>query len=145
MPSGCFIDTNLLLYRQDPSAPEKAERVAEWLAALADRNDIVISAQVVREYAHNIIRKFRHVDAARLAVELEIMRPWCRASESYEIAIAGLAIHRRFRFSLYDSCLVASALEFGCDLFLSEDMSHQQRVGDMRIVNPFAGEPRDYL
>jgi predicted nucleic acid-binding protein len=145
MPSGCFIDTNLLLYRQDPSAPEKAQKVGEWLIVLADRNDIVISAQVVREYAHNIIRKFRHIDPARLAAELEIMRPWCRAPESYPIAIGGLVIHRRFRFSFYDSGLVASALEYGCDLFLSEDMSHQQRVGNMRIINPFASEPRDHL
>ena len=145
MPNACFIDTNLLLYSQDPNEPEKAQRVAEWLGALADLNAIIISPQVAKEYAHNIIRRFQHVTAERLLAELAIMQPWCRAPTTYRTAMDGLKIHYRYKFSYYDSCLIASALEYGCDMFLTEDMSHQQKIGDMRIVNPFAGEPYAFI
>jgi predicted nucleic acid-binding protein len=59
--------------------------------------------------------------------------------------LEALAIHRRFKFLYYDSALVATALAYGCDLFLSEDLGHNQRLGDMRIVNPFLVDPRQYL
>jgi predicted nucleic acid-binding protein len=112
---------------------------------LASEDRAIVSPQVLNEFAHNVLRKLPHIGYDALAEYLESMRPWCLAVMSDETALNGLVIHRRFRFSFYDSSLVAQALSFGCDLFLSEDMSHQQRVGDMRIVNPFAGEPRDYL
>ena len=142
MPSACFIDTNLLLYAQDPRAPEKAERVVEWLGALADLDSVVISPQVLNEYAHNIIRKFPHVGYDRLLAELEFMQPWCRAQTNCRTAVQALRIHQRFKFSFYDSCLVSSALEYGCDIFLSEDMSHRQRIAGMQIINPFLSDIR---
>jgi predicted nucleic acid-binding protein len=122
MPSACFVDTNLLLYAQDPNAPEKAKQAAAWLRVLADRDAIVISPQVLNEYAHNIIRKFAHVGTDRLLAQLELMRPWCRATTNNMTAIHALKLHLRFRFSFYDSCLIASALEYGCKFFLTEDM-----------------------
>ena len=140
MPSACFIDTNLLLYAQDLEAPEKAKKVVEWLGALAARDSIVVSPQVLNEYAHNIIRKFRHVGSDRLLAELEFMQQWCRAQTNCQTAIHALRIHHRYKFSFYDSCLVASALEYGCDAFLSEDMSHGQRIAGMQIINPFLSE-----
>lgn len=140
MPSACFIDTNVLLYAQDREAAEKAEKVAEWLGALADLDAIVISPQVLNEYAHNIIRKFQHVGGSRLLAELELMQPWCRAQTNCQTAIHALRIHHRYKFSFYDSCLVASALEYGCDVFLSEDLSHGQRIARMRIINPFRSD-----
>jgi predicted nucleic acid-binding protein len=142
MPSACFVDTNVLLYAQDRQVPEKAEKAAEWLGALADRDAIVISPQVLNEYAHNIVKKFQHVDDDRLLAELGFMQPWCRAQTNCHTAIHALKIHRRYRFSFYDSCLLASALEYGCDVFLSEDMSHGQRIAGMQIIDPFLSELR---
>jgi predicted nucleic acid-binding protein len=140
MPSACFVDTNLLLYAQDPEAPEKAKRVAEWLGVLAETDAIVISPQVLNEYAHNIIGKFQHVGTDRLQAELEFMQQWCRAKTNQQTAIHALRIHSRYQFSFYDSCLIASALEYGCDLFLSEDLSHGQRISGMQIISPFRSE-----
>jgi predicted nucleic acid-binding protein len=140
MPSACFIDTNLLLYAQDRKTPEKAEKVAAVLGALADRNLIVVSPQVLNEYAHNILRKFPKVGRDQLMAQLEFMQPWCRAPMDGRTALRGLEVHDRYKFSFYDACLIASALEYGCGLFLSEDMRHGQRVAQMQIVNPFLAE-----
>jgi predicted nucleic acid-binding protein len=72
---------------------------------------------------------------------LEQLGQWCTASTTAETAISGLAVHKRFRFSFYDSVLIASAMAAGCGAFLSEDLSHDQRIGDLRIINPFLIDP----
>jgi predicted nucleic acid-binding protein len=43
-------------------------------------------------------------------------------------------------FAFHDALIVAAALEGGCDTLLSEDMQHGRALGDLTIVNPFAGE-----
>ena len=141
MPRGCFVDTNVLLYAQDRRAPEKQSRSSEWLAALAAHDLLVISPQVMNEFTHTVLRKMAHVTPDDLIVVLEEMRRWCSAATSTETAINGLIVHRRYGFSFYDSTLLASALLAGCEMFLSEDLSDRQRVGDLRIINPFASAP----
>jgi predicted nucleic acid-binding protein len=141
MPTGCFIDTNILIYTRDPRVPEKRARATEWLRLLANENRIVISPQVMNEFAHNIIRRLPEITSDRLAADLQDLQQWCTASTTVETAIKGLAIHRRFQFSFYDSVLVASALAVGCDWFLSEDLAHNQRVATLRIINPFLADP----
>jgi predicted nucleic acid-binding protein len=96
---------------------------------------------VLNEFAHNIIRKFPHVGHDELRENIAALRPWCVAPITDETQLHALAIHRRFRFSFYDCALLASAVAFGCEAFLSEDLSHEQRLGQLRIVNPFSMAP----
>ena len=70
----CFVDTNVLLYAQDPRLPEKRKRAVEWLDALADRSLAVISPQVMNEFASNILKKFRHVDIDQLLASQSLER-----------------------------------------------------------------------
>lgn len=50
-----------------------------------------------------------------------------------------LDIRERYNFSWYDSLIVATALEVGCDILYSEDMQNGQEIeGRMSVVNPFA-------
>ena len=46
---------------------------------------------------------------------------------------------QRYAFSFYDSLTVAAALEGGCKRLLTEDLQHGQRIGALRIENPFRG------
>jgi len=47
-------------------------------------------------------------------------------------------IKLRHLFSIYDSLIVASALEAGCTTLYTEDLQHDQLIeGKLRIVNPF--------
>lgn len=56
------------------------------------------------------------------------------SSTLYERA---LELQGRYRFSFYDSLVVAAALESGCQKLYSEDLQHGQRVGNLTIENPF--------
>lgn len=145
MPNGYFIDTNVLLYTKDPKVPSKGARAHEWLNALANKNRIVISPQVLNEFAHNIIRKFPHVSYDELLQNVEALRPWCVAPITHETTLHALQIHRRFRFSFYDCVLLATAMDFACEVVLSENLTHDQQLGRLRIVNPFNVEPSAFL
>jgi predicted nucleic acid-binding protein len=144
MPNACFIDANVFLYAKDPRTAKRL-RSRNWLEFLAAKQLAVISPQVLNEFAHNILRKFPEVSSEELRDSLESMAPFCRAQVTDRTALQALAIHHRFKLSFYDSALVAAALTFGCDLFLSEDLGHNQRLGDMRILDPFRVDPGDYL
>jgi predicted nucleic acid-binding protein len=140
MPTACFVDTNILLYAVDRDLSGKRKRARACLDALARHKLLIINPQVLNEYAHNVIRKMPHVSREQLLSELEAMRAWCRAELTSETSAQAVVISGRYGFSFYDSALLASALIYGCDFFISEDLSHQQKVGGLQIVNPFQSE-----
>jgi predicted nucleic acid-binding protein len=44
----------------------------------------------------------------------------------------------KYDFQLFDSIIVASSLETGCEILYSEDFQHNQLVENrIRIINPF--------
>jgi predicted nucleic acid-binding protein len=50
----------------------------------------------------------------------------------------GLAVFERYKFSLYDSMLIAAALIAGAKIIYSEDLQHGQVIdSQLRITNPF--------
>jgi predicted nucleic acid-binding protein len=50
----------------------------------------------------------------------------------------GLAVFERYRFSLYDSMLIAAALIAGAKIIYSEDLQHGQVIDNqLRVTNPF--------
>ena len=49
-----------------------------------------------------------------------------------------LALSRTHGFSFYDSLIVASALEAGCDTLLTEDLQTGRRIVGLTIVDPFS-------
>jgi predicted nucleic acid-binding protein len=50
-----------------------------------------------------------------------------------------MLIAERFGFRIYDSVILAAAIEAGCTMLLSEDMQDGQHVGSLTIRNPFGG------
>ncbi len=145
MTNACFVDTNVLLYMNDPREPLKQTIARTWIAALGERDLIVISPQVMNEFAHSVLRKFPSIAMRELNGFLLAMQPWCKASLTATTPLDALAVHARYRYSFYDSALIAAALSYGCDLFLSEDLGSTQRIGSLTIINPFRVDPDAFL
>ncbi|RDJ25321.1 PIN domain-containing protein [Bosea caraganae] len=137
MPSACFVDTNVMLYLKDPREPQKQAIARSWIAALSERDLIIISPQVMNEFAYNVLRKFPAIATAELTQFLLAMEPWCKAPLTAATCLEGLAIHGRYRYSFFDSTLIAAALAYGCDILLSEDLADGQKIGNLTIINPF--------
>ena len=128
-----FFDTNLLLYLFSTS-PDKADAVEELLAEGGSA-----SVQVLNEFAAVARRKMK-MSYAEISESLETLTSVLQVMPlTLDTHRRGLDIAVRYGFSVYDSMIVASALEAGCEQLLTEDLQHSQRIGEsLRIVNPFA-------
>lgn len=126
-----FFDSNVLLYTVSDDPP-KRQRVGELLASGG-----TISVQVLDEFASVATRKFgRSMDEVRAKL-FDIRQVCIVRVASLQTHERGLDIAERYRFSIYDSMLLASALEARCRTFYSEDLHHGQRIEGMTIRNPF--------
>ena len=128
-----FLDSNVMIYayfKQD----EKKQRVSKLLIA----QNAVISTQVLQELTNTLHRKMR--------VDYSIVRPILQEcikncelkTNSSDTVFLALDIAERYGFSFYDSLIVAAALESKCTTLYSEDMHHNQHIGNLIIKNPFA-------
>ena len=50
---------------------------------------------------------------------------------------AAISIAERYRYRIYDSLVIATAIEASCDLLYSEDMQHGQEIQGLTILDPF--------
>lgn len=127
-----FFDTSVLLYLLSDDAV-KADRIEALLAARG-----VISVQVLNEFAAVALRKLK----IPLNEVREILNTIRAVSTVEPITIEthdrGLAVFERYKFSLYDSILIASALISGAKILYSEDLQHGQVIDNqLRVANPF--------
>jgi predicted nucleic acid-binding protein len=127
-----FFDTSALLYLLSGDNA-KANRIE---TLLSDRG--VISVQVLNEFAAVALRKLK-MPMSDVREVLDTVRAVCAVEPlTAETHDRGLAVCERYRFSLYDSVLVAAALISGADVLYSEDLQDGQVIDNqLRITNPF--------
>ncbi len=131
-PLHTFFDTSVLFYLLSDDA-RKADRVEQLLAQRG-----IISLQVLNEFAAVAMRKLR-LPFAEIREILDTVRAVC-AVEPVTAAThdRGMTVCELYKFSLYDSMLVASALIAGAKVLYSEDLQHGQVLDrQLRVVNPF--------
>lgn len=132
----CFVDTNVLIYARDPSTPKRTVARA-WLQSLADERRIVLSPQVLNEFAQNVLWKLPDIPVADVVASVELFRSWCPMAMTAETSLAALAIHHRYGYTVYDSANLSMALDAGCRYFISEDLQNRQTIAGMTIIDPF--------
>ena len=51
---------------------------------------------------------------------------------------SGLHIHFKYKYSYYDSLIIAATLQNECSVLYSEDLQHNQKIEKtLTIINPF--------
>lgn len=138
MSAEWFLDTNVLIYTFDPTAPAKRTLARRLLKDSLDGRG-VISSQVVQEFINLATRKFASgFPAGELENYLDsILQPLCRVFPSFDQYRQALDLQRRASLSFYDALIVTAAVESGARILYSEDMQHGQRFGPLEIRNPF--------
>lgn len=139
MSAEFFIDTNVFIYHLDTTDRRK-HKAAEKIVrdALATGNGC-ISSQVVQECLNVALRKAEvalSLDAARSYLDA-VLAPLLQVTASEALYHRALDVQARWRFSFYDSLIVAGAMAAGCRTLLSEDMQHGQVLDSLTIVDPF--------
>lgn len=132
MKQRTFIDTNVLVYVFSDDA--RSARALQHLIAGG-----VVSAQSLNEFSSVARRKLK-MSWPELRDALAAVRYLCPTVAVLSVATHRLAIElaEKHGFSIFDSSLLAAALETGCETFLSEDLQDGMVVeGRLRIVDPF--------
>jgi predicted nucleic acid-binding protein len=135
MMNKTFLDTNVLLYMYATDEPIK-HTIAKTL--LEKHEHIVISTQVLFEFSNIMHKKLKQdYDTIEAALE-EFHSIFDIAIIRYQTIVQALKTTTKYKYSFPDSLIVATALEYDCNLLLSEDMHHNQMIqSNLRIVNPF--------
>lgn len=137
MKERSFLDSNILLYTDDSSAPEKQVIATELLRSGWQSNNAFLSTQVLQEYFSAATRKMGvPAEAAQRKIELLGKRLGVFSIEHSDI-VQAIDIYRLHSFSFWDSLIVRMAQKSACTILYSEDMQHDRVVNGVRIVNPF--------
>ena len=144
-----FIDSTSFLYPRDRSERRKGEVIANWLAVLVEHQAGVTNLQVLNEMVNVMTKKRARFADLDPFFEADLASDFGSTPLTQEAAFVARAIYARYGFSWWDCLLLASALELGCTLFLTEDMQDGQRVDNdsrsLTLVNPFAHSPDEFL
>jgi predicted nucleic acid-binding protein len=127
-----FFDTSVLLYLLCNDS-EMADRIENLLSGRG-----VVSVQVLDEFAAVALRKLK-MPLNEVREILDTIRTVCAVEPlTVDTHERGLAVHERYRFSLYDCMVVSAALIAGANVLYSEDLQDGQVIdGQLRVTNPF--------
>jgi predicted nucleic acid-binding protein len=127
-----FFDTSVAIYAVTAD-PERTPYAQELLA-----DGGMISVQVLNEMVSVLRRKF-NMEWEEVELALTLVHDQCPGCSSMTTKThqAALKIAREYRYHIYDSLLIASALQSGCSVLYSEDMQDGQRIEGLTIRNPF--------
>jgi predicted nucleic acid-binding protein len=134
-----FLDTNIFVYSPDRSAPAKSQKASQLIRkALATQKGIV-SYQVIQEFFDVALKRFTQPMKTQDAEQYlaAVFRPLLGVHSSPALFTEALHIQSSSGFSWYDALIVAAALQAKCDYLFTEDLQHGQRLGSLRIANPF--------
>jgi predicted nucleic acid-binding protein len=134
MSGKTFLDTNIVVYLYSGDEPEK--RAAAL--ALIEQNNIVVSTQVLSELANTLSRKFGlSFDVVGQAVA-EVRDACTVVPVMPDTITQALTLAQKYKYSYYDSLILAAALSAGCETLVTEDMQHAQLIENvLTIRNPF--------
>lgn len=137
MPAADFLDSNVLLYAYDVSAPAK-QRIAQDLVRRAVAGEMVVSTQVLAEFAATLLHKLTppappdHV----LAI-LDALGPIKMSDRNDDLVRRAVEIRARYGVHFYDGMIVAAAERAGCSRIWSEDLNAGQQYFGITVANPF--------
>ena len=132
-----FFDSNILVYFADSADPQK-QQIAENLIKNAVINDNgVISTQSLQEFFAATTRKLLCTkEKAKEYVE-NFSDSFTVEQVSVPLILKAINISIKNQFSFWDSLILSAAIQSGCIICYSEDLSNGQIIEGVKIVNPF--------
>ncbi|HKZ46188.1 MAG TPA: PIN domain-containing protein [Thermodesulfobacteriota bacterium] len=133
-----FVHTNVLVYAYDIDAGGKHQIALEIMKDLWVSGRGILSTQTLQEFFVTVTGKIPSPLTASEAEEiLKRLARWDVITNNTETVFAAIELHKKYKFSFWDSLIIASALEGGARTLLSEDLSDKQKLEGIVITNPF--------
>ena len=132
-----YFDTNVLVYAQDDSNPEKRAIAIDLIThALEVNHDGVVSTQVLQEFCNTMYKKTK-----RTKVEIDAMLDGfvdlLATDVTVDLVRKAMSIKEEYGIQYYDALIVAAAEKLGCTEIVSEDLNDGQLYRGMTAINPF--------
>ncbi len=143
MNGSFFLDTNILIYTFDHSAPEKRQTAQRLVEEALGSGQGYISTQVVQEFLNLATKRFTVPMSQEDTLQYlhKVLSPLCQVFPNIPLYERALTLQARWRYSFYDSLIIGAALNTRCDTLYSEDLQHGQHIENLIIQNPFLGGP----
>jgi predicted nucleic acid-binding protein len=133
-----FLDTNVLIYAHDRSAGDKHLRAKELIQGLWQSGEGCLSIQVLQEFYVNatakVARPLAPDTVAQIIADLSV---WQVHRPGVEDVLDAIRLQGRYQLSFWDSMIVASALQLGCQTIWSEDLNPGQVYDSVQMLSPF--------
>jgi len=138
-----FLDSNIPLYAasRDPADARNAGIAANLML----ETRFGISLQVVQEFYHNARIKARLAISAEKSeniIAMMLERP-CVVTD-VELFAHARKLCEQYQLRYWDACIMAAASRLGAPVCYSEDLSHEQVIEGIRVINPFLQSPSSY-
>jgi predicted nucleic acid-binding protein len=131
-----FLDTNILVYAVSALQEDAAKK--SRALDLVQTADFGISMQVLQEFFVTVTRKIQKPLAPETAVALlDEYRLFPTAYTDYPLILSAIEHSLRYGISYWDGAIVAAAEALEASVVYTEDLSHGQRYGATRVINPF--------
>ena len=135
-----ILDTSVLVYLYDDSAPLKQVQARRTLHTLAEAGAGAVSTQVLSEFFHVVTRRLRFQMTLESAlIELERhARVWRILNVTAPVIIAAAHAVGSHKLSFWDAQIWAVARLNHVDAIFSEGFNAGSSRGGVHFVNPFA-------
>jgi predicted nucleic acid-binding protein len=132
-----FLDTNILVYAYDSSAPRK-QQIAQGLVRRAVAGEIAASSQVLAEFAATLLHKLKPaIKPEDLTVLLDTLGPIKLVPIDGDVVLRAVQARAQYGLHFYDGMIVAAAERGGCTKIWSEDLNAGQDYFNCAVENPF--------
>lgn len=133
-----FVDTNVLVYAYDKDAGEKHRIAVDIMKDLWRSGLGTISTQVLQEFFVTLTKKISApLDISVVRDTIRRLSKWDVLLIDVETIIRATEIQERYKYSFWDSLIIASAIAGGAKTIISEDLADSQIIQGITIKNPF--------
>ena len=132
MQGKIFVDSNVILYLFT-DAEDKKYKAYDILV-----NSPTISIQVLNEVSNILFKKYE-LTGKEIKEHIEFLLDFVNVS-LITISTINLALDLKdkYKYSYYDSLIIATAIENNCSILYTEDLQDGQVIeGKLKIINPF--------
>jgi predicted nucleic acid-binding protein len=129
------VDTNILIYINDPRDPVKQKIAADLVSTLVDG---VLLWQVACEYlaASRKLEVLGYDRAQAYQYVRDLQQVWYTALPTWSVLDRAENLMNRFSLSHWDSMIIAACLEANVETLYTEDFGYST-IDRLEIINPF--------
>lgn len=129
------VDTNILIYVNDPRDPDKQKIASSFVSNLLDG---VLLWQAACEYLA-ASRKLEHLGYSKQQAYQyirDLQQVWYTALPTWAVIDLAEKLMNRFSLSHWDSMIIAACLEVNVQTLYTEDFGYS-KIDNLTIINPF--------